>query len=62
MDGSKVRTGRSQHFLRPSEYLRTYCDVLLLYGSRDGTTVPEVHLVEEISHWHANGKFDVTMI
>jgi len=56
MDGSKIRTGWPQHFLRSLKYLCTHYYVLLLHGSCDGTAIPEIHLVEKISHYVPNGK------
>lgn len=57
LDGSEIRTRRSQHFLRSSKHFRPHRDVFLLYGSCNGTAVPKIHLVEKISYYHANGKF-----
>jgi len=59
MDGGKICTGRPQHVFCPSKHLRTHRDVFLLHGSRNGTAIPEVHLVEEVPHYYANGKLNV---
>jgi len=59
VDGGKICTGWPQHVFRSSKHFCTHRNVFLLHGSRDGTAVPEVHLVEEVSHYYANGKFDV---
>jgi len=59
VDGGKICTRWPQHVFRSSKHFCTHRDVFLLHDSRDGTAVPKVHLVEEISHYYANGKFDV---
>jgi hypothetical protein len=41
---------RSWNLLKPGQQLGTRRHVLLLHDDRDGTSVPEVHLVEEASH------------
>lgn len=61
MDGGKICTGRPQYIFCPPKYLRTHRDVFLLHGSRDGTAIPKVYLVEEISDYHANGKFSISI-
>jgi hypothetical protein len=41
---------RSWNLLKPGQQLGARRHVLLLHDDRDGTAVPEVHLVEETSH------------
>ena len=48
----------SQHILRITQHFRSHNHVLLLHGVRDGSAIPEVHLVEEIPHNFPNGEFD----
>lgn len=55
LDGNEVRTRWSQHVLRIAQHLCAHRHVLLLYDSRDGSEVPEVHLVEEVPDHLPNG-------
>jgi len=61
MDGGKICTRRPQHIFCPFKYLCTHRDVSLLLDSRIGAAIPEVYLVEEVPHDHANGKFNFTL-
>lgn len=47
----------SQHVLCLAQHAGAYHHVLLLHGLGHGPRVPEVHLVEEVSDQHTNGKF-----
>lgn len=47
---------RPQHFLRIAQLVRAHRYVLLLHGVGDGTRIPEIHLVEEVSHLIPDGE------
>lgn len=52
---------RSQHFLRVAQHVCSHRHVLLLHGVGDGTQVPKIHLVEEVSHLIPDGKYSVEL-
>lgn len=47
---------RSQYILRTIKHIRSHCYVLLLLVHRHGPTIPEIFVVEEISHNITNGE------
>lgn len=59
VDGNEIRSRRTQHILRNVECICSHCHVLLLHDCSVGTQIPEIHLVEEVSHSLSNGELEL---